>query len=1088
MDRFRRYGNLLKSDGTNQLQRTLPALEPGYVLPDERSLSDLVDYARRLAAELRYYNASGQATGDWRAFLEPLLDPATGAALPTPALEAEITARRDWPPHVALFLSFLELFRHLQDDMNELPVRHLRHYYEQVLHLERRRASADEVHVVFELARNVPPTALPAGTGLDAGKDEAEGRALTYETTSELVVSSARVADIRRLVSEVDRRGRRRFFAAAALAQSEAESWHTFGRRQLDLDASLRFMQEARMGFAIASPLLRMAEGTRTVEISASLRAADGVLPPAQSLGFAAVLELTGEEGWVMPESFDIQLVDHGPSAPMTLEINLTLGEGAPSIVPHDASLHGDGPVSPWPAVRCLLRGEAGHYETLDGLVVEQATLSVAVTGVRDLVLHNDQGPLTAGQPMALFGTQPRIGSQFFVGSAEVFANRLSSLTLNLQWQDLPEDLLEHYRTYFDFTDDVDFEDEFAGNFIVDAHLLYERSFDHRILENQSLLGFPDPAMRSMFAGPSAFESAFAGTTYRAQPDLHQLGRFGPSTKHGFLRLTLTDPSYGPPYSNLVPFEAFGHQAFSRRYAAQAIALSRWDGTGTPPELPNEPYTPMLGALSLDYTATVDMVPGDVHAEEALFVVGPWGHTEARDDVPARLVPEFDGDAALFLGVEDLEPPANLSLLFQIDSGTAASAEVLASGETEWSYLRGGAWEILPREAVLNDSTLGFQQPGLVVVSVGGEASIEHHTMPSGLVWLRALIRRPAESASRTLALHAQATLATFTPEVGELDDYAEHLESGLAAESIKRLKKRDAAIKRVTQPYASTGGRGSEHDDGFFRRCSERLRHRNRAVTAWDFERLVLESFPEVFKVKCLPHSDADGMAKPGEAALVVVPDLRATQSTNPLEPRAGAVLMGRIEAYLAEGLASPFATMHVIHPVYERIRVDIRVAFHPGLDAGFYANVLNEDLRRFLSPWAYEEGQDILFGARIYKSEILAFLEGREYVDFVTDFNLYHSHDGPPQGGIGQMEIGADFVIRPDPSPAILHMSIGDDFVVGRGVEVAQTTRPHAILVSHPEHRITPLEAGEDRCTGVSQLGIGFMTVGLDFDVHAA
>ena len=194
----------------------------------------------------------------------------------------------------------------------------------------------------------------------------------------------------------------------------------------------------------------------------------------------------------------------------------------------------------------------------------------------------------------------------------------------------------------------------------------------------------------------------------------------------------------------------------------------------------------------------------------------------------------------------------------------------------------------------------------------------------------------------------------------------------------------------------------------------------------------------------------------------------------------------MGQIETYITSGLATSFAEVHVIHPVYERIRVDIHVAFRVGLDAGYYSRVLNEDLRRFLLPWAYEEGEDILFGARIYKSEILAFMEGRDYVDYVTNFTLYHSYDGPPRGGIDQLTIGADFIIRPDPSPAILDMIIGDYFVVGRGVEVAETTRSHAILVSHAEHLIAPISPGEDRCTGVTHLGIGHMTVSLDLKVQ--
>jgi hypothetical protein len=424
--------------------------------------------------------------------------------------------------------------------------------------------------------------------------------------------------------------------------------------------------------------------------------------------------------------------------------------------------------------------------------------------------------------------------------------------------------------------------------------------------------------------------------------------------------------------------------------------------------------------------------------------------------------------------------------LFQIDMGTARATDVLKSGEIHWSYLNGGEWRALPATAILNDSTYGFQKPGLVVISVPKEATTQHSAMPGGLVWLRAHIQRPPESASRTLALHTQATLAKFAVDTQALNGYAQHLQEGLAVQTISRLRQRDAAIKRVSQPYASFDGRGQEGDADFFRRCGERLRHRNRAITPWDFERLVLEVFPEVFKVKCLPHSNAAGNTSSGEIALVIVPDLRSTVSSNPLEPRAGSVLMGRIKDYVDNNLAQPFATIKVIHPVYERIRVDIHVAFQSGLDAGWYTAVLNEDLCRFLSPWAYFQGEDILFGARIYNSEILAFLEGRDYVDYVTDFNLYHSYDGPPRDGIGQMEVGADFSIRPDPRPAIAGMTVGDDFIVGRSVEVARTTQPHAILVSHPQHLIAPISPGEDRCSGVTQLGIGYMAVSLDFKVQ--
>src|SRR5262249_26458979 len=147
----------------------------------------------------------------------------------------------DWPPHLVLFLAFLKLFQHLQGDLNQLTERHLRYYYEKELGLQRRAAVSDDLHVIFELARNAPPTLLRAGTLLDGGKDD-KGRSLTYATQTEVVVSAATVKTIRRLVMETDRRVQRRFFVAEGFTELEGAGGFTFGRRQLDIDPTQRFM------------------------------------------------------------------------------------------------------------------------------------------------------------------------------------------------------------------------------------------------------------------------------------------------------------------------------------------------------------------------------------------------------------------------------------------------------------------------------------------------------------------------------------------------------------------------------------------------------------------------------------------------------------------------------------------------------------------------------------------------------------------------------------------------------------------------------------------------------------------------------
>jgi hypothetical protein len=1082
-DLFRRYGNLLRSDGTNQLQRLLPALEADYIVPDERLFSDLVEYARSVAAELRYYDLSGQSTGDWRPFLELLVDPATSQVLPTPQLESVLETRMDWPPHLVLFLAFLKQFQNLQGDLNQLPQNHLRYYYQTQLGLQPHGASPDDVHVVFELARNAAPTILNAGTLLDAGKD-VNGHPLTYAIQNELVVSAATVSGIERLVMERDRRQCRRFFVADGFSDLEGPSKFTFGLGQLDLDASQRFMTEARLGFAVAAPILGLAEGDRTITLRAQLA------PPSspvvqQDIAHALDVTLTGAKGWLPAESLQAQLITDDGHGNSVLSLTATVGAAAPAVVAFDPALHGPGPSVGRPLLRCLIKGDTGIYEVLDGLVVETVDLSVDVTGVHTLVVQNPDGPLTVTQPMPVFGNQPAIGGAFYVGSAEVFGKRLTSLDLHLEWKSPPEDLLDHYRWYLD-TPGLQSSSSFQNLFVADLDLLYDRSFRHLVTDPLFAPVSTNP--NTVSARASAFDSAFTGSEYLEQPDLEQPETFAAGTRFGFARLVLSGPTRSDLAVNAttVPFEAFGHAAYSRRYVNQAIALSQWT-TGTKPQLPSEPYTPVLTSLMLDYSASTVYALDDTPSAASFLTVGPFGATRSGVGAPARVVPKIDGQAALYLGIEHVQPPANLSMLFQIDVGTAGSAQVLRPGDTAWGYLAAGDfWQPLAPSAVLNDSTEGFQKAGVITLAVPQDATLDHDSLRSGLVWLRALIERAPESAAKTVDVNPNAALARFQPGSGlALEDYEQHLLAGLPANTITRLVRRNANIPRVQQPNPSFDGRGHEGDSDYFRRSSERLRHRNRAVTAWDLERLVLEAFPDVFKVKCLPHTDATGSYKAGDAALVTVPNLRSTAVLNVLEPRASPVLMEEIEARVA-GLTSSFATVHAIQPVFERLRVEAGVVFTVGRDPGYYAGVLNDDLKRFLSPWAYEDGEDILFGARIYRSDILAFVEGRDYVDHLTGLNLYHSFEGPPYDGIGSMTIGVDFIIRARPQPAVGAMTVGDDFIVGRGVEVAQTTQPQALLVSHPEHLITPVASGSETCPGVSWLGIGYMTVGLDFIVQ--
>lgn len=1087
---FERYGTLLRSGGTNQRQRTLPALETGYILPDERHIGALLNYAGQAGGALWFHSLSGQPSGSWAPLFDLFRDQ-TGQMLPDPQIEALLEARDDLPPQLALMVAFLRAFGAVQDDLNRLPDRHMAHYVEKVLGLNRRGAVADKAHVVFELGRNAGLVRLTAGTVLAAGAG-GEGRERQYVLTRETVLSRATVGQIARRSIVADAQGRLRLFRAD---MPESADFATFGDAPFEAGS---VMVETDPGFAVADPVLRMAEGTRTLEMIIRLAVTDGQPVPTQTLSNQVKVAVTGTEGWHELTAAATVLTTDG-DGPL-LRITATMAVADPAVVDFKADLHG-GTGAPrtadWPVLRCLVDSVSGRAELLARFTVVSVATTVSVNGLTDLVLQNDQRKLDAGAPVALFTQKPRLGATFYIGNAEVFAKRLTSLTISYTWDGLPANLLQHYDGYFDFQDAV-LTQIFESSFTAVVDLLGNRSWDHRLTGPAGVfrLFANGQSTRSVTFSQAAIDGAFGGTGPVADPGLTDLARYDVSTRRGFLRMQLTGPerddltTFGVPYAQSVPFEAFGHEAFSRRYAQAAIDVARYDPTainpGPEPTLPPEPYTPLVTDLALGYHATAQFTPGDVQAHERLYTLDAFGNTTAGPGEVARLVPEFTPRAELMIGLNDFAAPGTISMLFQLDEGTAALADPPQPADIVWAYLADDTWIDLPSAAVVVDETGGFQVPGIVAIAIGNDATTDHSAMPAGLTWLRARITKPAGVAAHTLALHTQAATVEFAPVAPDrLEDFTAHLSGALAPESINRLIRSRAEVKAVTQPYASFGGRPFETDPKFFERSSERLRHRARAVTAWDFEHLLLENFSELFKVRALPHRGADATDKAGEVALVIVPNRYFSATANRLEPRSGETLMQSIRDFVADGTANQFARVNVIHPEYERVRVFASVAFRPGFDPGFYSNQLNQDLQRFLSPWAFDEGRDIVFGTHVYRSELLKYVEDRDYVDYVTRFEVYHAFDGPPQGGIGAMEIALDFIVGTTPDPALSEMTIGEDFIVGEPIEAAQSIRPEAVLVSHPEHIIKPVFDGSDDCPGVSQLGIGYMIVGLDFNV---
>ncbi|WP_315817945.1 baseplate J/gp47 family protein [Paraflavitalea speifideaquila] len=508
-----------------------------------------------------------------------------------------------------------------------------------------------------------------------------------------------------------------------------------------------------------------------------------------------------------------------------------------------------------------------------------------------------------------------------------------------------------------------------------------------------------------------------------------------------------------------------------------------------------------MKSVTLGYKAKESFTPSLPDGADQFFILDAFGNAECNANIPARLIPALPVPAAsisgnkvgvLYVGINKCLPPQILPLLFQMESGSMPGNVLLRKENITWSYLLDNTWRPIAAPDIQRDTTGTFQKPGIIQVSVAPDADLSATLMPPGLCWLKVTARQNADGASDVLAIVAQAASATRIVNEGDAI-------STLLPGTIKQLVTKASAIKTVKQNYPSFDGLAAETDADFYVRISERLRHRNRTVAGWDYERIVLQQFPGLFKAKCLSYTnyiDDFNNLKPGSVKLVVIPDVRHGNVGNLLQPTSNLAYLDEIRQFIVDNNPSPFLTadkVYVCNPVYETLLVNCKVAFMTGKDPGFYTNQLEGDLRRFLSPWAYEEGKDITFVGKIYRSEILAFIEGRDYVDHVINFQLYHRFRGTDTtSGIGCMIIGTDFIVGIKPSATIASSdgsgtyagtTIGVDFVIGNPVDIATATRPDAILASNVTHRIDTLQEGSFECSGVTSLGIGEMIVGLDF-----
>ncbi|WP_281557359.1 baseplate J/gp47 family protein [Thalassomonas sp. RHCl1] len=1030
-------------------------------------------------------------------------------------------------PHIALFIAFTRLYKFAQIHINSLTGKHLDFYYRDILGFRPHGATKDRVHLLFELAKSPKHHKLEQGTLFNAGFDS-DGTPVHYALNNELVVNKASIKESGDIKSVyIDNGPGMPVFSAAVANSSDGKGkaftnpeprWKPFGQSQL-VNGELKSIETrtgevAQLGFAISSPLLDLREGERTISLKLYGTMPNPRTSPVTLSPDLIKVNLSGEKQWIEAQiSSFLQQSDH-------LALTVTLSVDQAAITPFDAQiLTGRDYQSRFPVMQIILRHDSETaelesaqenldqkkqdqedekqqnqasanqnkvfaYQTLKEIQVTGLILDVAVTGVKNLIVQSDLGVLDGSKPFLPFGPKPVLAGAFYIGCDEAFRKPVTSVSISASWQGAPISFTEHYKAYYDDILPAQPADPSATSgsttvVITEAIEPQAKINENNIKAKVSVL--KNYAWQEKQAELVLFNKTAANTGGQANageetelpqykltvelkadpgtneplmpqaPALDKLTSFNNTLAQGFIKLSVNGP-----------LDVLGHKRYSRVYSKRVIQQINHPKLTL---IPNEPYTPVLQDISLNYQAKISVAVNQLGTEAglSLYHIYPFGSSLAKADSTAsantattagliplmpRFVTEEDGQlkqnrGEMYIGLSDTRLPQLVTLFFQVAEG---SADPRFNKETiHWSVLTNNQWQALTAKEVITDSTNAFNTSGIVAITLPGEVNDNNTLLPPGKVWLRAAVLEQPTAVCDLITIATQAGEASFSND----NNHQEFLASPLPANTISKLKVKQSTIKGISQPFAAVEGKAGENDSRFNTRVAERLRHKDRAITLWDYEHLVLQAFDDIYKAKCINHSSYLYPKKnpdnsqtlmtsefaPGYVTVIVIASLTNKNAIDPLEPRASLNKLDKIKSFLQQRM-TPWAAekLRVLNPMYEAIQLEFNVTFRSGFDPGLYTETLNQDLIAFLSPWAFDSNNkaEIHFGGKIHRSVLVNFIEQREYVDYLTEVKM-HQHLEPPPG-----------------TPASDATSFYD-------IEQATPGSARSIFVSHKKHLIT-------------------------------
>ncbi|MGL4632810.1 MAG: hypothetical protein ACRCVT_16520, partial [Leadbetterella sp.] len=573
--------------------------------------------------------------------------------------------------------------------------------------------------------------------------------------------------------------------------------WHPFGvdahRYQNGCGTIIKrqVSHNAQFGFAIASPQLRLESGNRSIRLR--IKGISRILKSEKQFS----VRLTHEKGWTenfvalpksQADSASAALVAEGVSLSSMRarigdqikaprygiegdEIFVFLPETSDAVTAYNPAIHTDIHYpTHLPVLQIMLQNDAFPIEndvfescrlsfessnkTVDGQTIREKDfeLEVQVSNYNKVIIKNEQGLQQAGTPFFAFSQMPTPGSPLYVGSEEVFNKPLDELRVNIVWQDENVKPSPFGDMNYAILEDKNWSSSDERNVFNSRLMSREVPASITDFTNDLNKGFVKIDFSSPSSGDFVFNYAPA-----------QVMELGAKSKVNEVLLDYQSTINHldeklDQFFHVYPFGAAETSYNENKAGADVFTsklnLSFEDNTTSSQKLwanhrvfPDFKYGFNVSTLDQNQTKELSSYAQKVskNANKSSFSIENIAKNTdlTLDNIRTTSTNQYSGVARqegnLFIGIEGLVPPQNISLLFQVADGSALDDDI-DPPKINWAFISNGVHTPLPDSRVLMDSTYGFQTTGIVILDIPKEASIVNNSFTNGLHWLVASV------------------------------------------------------------------------------------------------------------------------------------------------------------------------------------------------------------------------------------------------------------------------------------------------------------------------------------------------------------